>query len=152
MSDTISSKQRSLNMSRIRSRNTLPELRVRSILHRSGFRFRLHQKGLPGKPDIVLRRHKTVVFVHGCFWHQHKGCKRCTTPRTNESYWQAKLEGNIRRDKAHVKQLRSLGWSVLVVWECETKDESRLTRKLRRAMDSNISRKIGSRMKHITLS
>lgn len=135
MSDTVSSKQRSLNMSRIKSRDTIPELRVRSILHRLGFRFRLHQKRLPGKPDVVLKRHKIVVFVHGCFWHQHKGCKRCTRPRSNESYWQPKLEGNIRRDKDHLKQLRDLGWRVLVVWECETKDDTRLTKKLQLEMN-----------------
>ena len=107
-------------MSRIRGKHTTPEKAVRSVLHRMGFRFRLHGKGLPGRPDIVLRKHNTVVFVHGCFWHRHKGCRNCTTPTNRREWWLEKLNGNAARDVIHVKALRKLGWKVLVIWECET--------------------------------
>jgi DNA mismatch endonuclease, patch repair protein len=107
-------------MSRIRGKDTVPEKVVRSILHRLGFRFRLHGKKLPGRPDIVLPKYKTVIFVHGCFWHRHKGCVNCTTPTNRRDWWIAKLEGNAARDKVHRKALRKLGWDSLVVWECET--------------------------------
>lgn len=109
-------------MSRIRSRDTVPEMLVRSALHRSGFRFRLHSKDLPGMPDLVLRKYNTVVFVHGCFWHRHKGCSRCTTPSSNQEYWLPKLSGNAMRDKKNRRALTGLGWNVVVIWECETKD------------------------------
>lgn len=130
MVDSISPEQRSRNMSRIRSRDTAPEKRVRSILHGAGYRFSLHRKDLPGKPDIVLRRHRAVIFVHGCFWHRHQGCKRCTTPTTNAEYWIPKLERNTSRDNQHISDLEKLGWRVLVVWECEARD----TRKLAKAL------------------
>ena len=106
-------------MSRIRSRNTGPEKKVRSILHKIGYRFRLHVKSLPGQPDIVLPRYKKVIFVHGCFWHLHKGCRDGTIPKTEHEKWKTKLERNIKRDKLHVKDLKKLGWKVLILWECE---------------------------------
>ena len=134
MSDTVSKEQRRLNMSRIKSRDTRPEKTVRSAIHRLGFRFRTHSTALPGKPDIVLRKHKTVIFVHGCFWHRHQGCKRCTTPTSNEDYWIPKLCGNVARDKLHKRALTKLGWRVLVIWECETKDVERLIRKMHRLL------------------
>src|SRR5204863_5987926 len=102
-------------MSRIRGKDTTPERRVRSLLHQMGFRFRLHGKKLPGRPDIVLPKHRAVVFVHGCFWHQHKDCKNCTTPTNNRAFWVQKLEGNASRDKLRRHDLRKLGWRVLVV-------------------------------------
>ena len=107
-------------MSRIRGKHTTPEKAVRSLLHRLGYRFRLHGKKLPGKPDIVLPKYKTVIFVHGCFWHRHKGCKNCTTPTNRREWWLAKLNANAARDKVHQRALRKIGWRSIVVWECET--------------------------------
>ena len=120
-------------MSRIRGKNTAPEKIVRSLLHRLGYRFRLHVKTLPGKPDIVLPKYKTVIFVHGCFWHRHKGCKNCTTPTNRQEFWLTKLNGNAVRDKLHQRALRKLGWRVIAIWECETnaKSMSILARKLK---------------------
>lgn len=132
-------------MSRIRSENTKPELIVRSVLHRMGYRFRLNgkvskkinRKGvLPGKPDIVLSKFKTVIFVHGCFWHRHKGCSRCTTPSTNLEYWKKKFLRNVERDRNVQQELKTTGWRVIVIWECETKKhnfgklQDRLTKEL----------------------
>ncbi len=106
-------------MSRIRSENTKPEHIVRSLLHRMGYRFRLHRADLPGRPDIVMPKYKTVIFVHGCFWHQHKGCREGIIPKTKRRYWGSKLRRNVLRDKEHVLALRKMGWRVVVVWECE---------------------------------
>jgi DNA mismatch endonuclease, patch repair protein len=115
------SKSRSRNMSRIRSANTKPELVVRRTLHAMGFRYRLHAQWLPGIPDIVFTKKRKVIFVHGCFWHQHAGCPRAVMPRTNRSYWQPKLAGNVTRDRVVGENLRNVGWKVLVIWECEIK-------------------------------
>jgi DNA mismatch endonuclease, patch repair protein len=120
MRDRLTKARRSWNMGRIRGKNTTPELVVRRLLHRMGYRFRLHGKGLPGRPDIVLKKYRTVVFVHGCFWHQHKGCKNCTTPTNRREWWITKLNGNVARDIAHTEALNKLGWKVIVVWECQT--------------------------------
>lgn len=128
--DHLTSAKRSWNMSRIRSGDTLPEKRVRSTLHRLGYRFRLRQKHLPGKPDIVLPKLRTVIFVHGCFWHRHEGCYKTTTPKTNGEFWQKKFQRNTERDKENMEELISQGWQVLVVWECETEDEDRLKKLL----------------------
>ena len=118
--DSLTKEHRSWNMSRIRSTNTKPEMIVRSFLHRNGFRFRLHVKDLPGHPDIVLPKYKTVIEVRGCFWHRHKGCKKATTPSTNTEFWQAKFKQNIKRDRKHSRELKALGWKLIVVWGCET--------------------------------
>ena len=118
--DNLSKERRSWNMGRIRSDNTAPEIRVRSALHRLGFRFRLHVKALPGKPDIVLPKWKHAVFVHGCFWHRHDGCKCAYTPKTRTEFWEEKFRQNILRDEAALLQLRRMGWEVSIVWECET--------------------------------
>lgn len=118
--DKLSRERRSWNMRRILGKNTGPEVIVRSALHRLGYRFRLHGKKLPGRPDIVLPKYRTVVFVHGCFWHRHRQCKNCTTPTNRRAWWVEKLEGNAARDKVHVRALRKLGWRIVVVWECET--------------------------------
>jgi len=107
-------------MSRISGKNTKPEIIVRSLLHRMGYRFRLHDRKLPGCPDIVLKKYKTVIFVHGCFWHRHKGCKDCTTPTHRREWWLAKLNGNAKRDKRHRRALKKLGWKAIVIWECKT--------------------------------
>ena len=110
-------------MQRVRSNDTTPELVVRSFLFRQGFRFRLHVKNLPGHPDIVLPKYKTVVEVRGCFWHRHPGCRQATTPSTNAEFWQEKFKRNVERDGNTEKQLKELGWNLIVVWECELKKE-----------------------------
>ena len=121
--DRISPEKRSWNMSQIRSNDTTPELMVRSFLHRHGFRFRLHVKKLPGHPDIVLQKYKTVIEVRGCFWHQHKGCKVAHVPGSNTSFWKKKFLRNIERDKKNEAALKKLGWRVLIVWQCELKKD-----------------------------
>lgn len=128
--DDKTEKLRSDNMSRIRSRDTKPEIKVRSLLHQLGYRFRKNVSSLPGKPDIVLRKYRTVGFVHCCFWHQHDGCNRSSLPKSNQEYWKPKLAGNVKRDKRHREDLESLGWKVMDVWECETKDLDSLTVRL----------------------
>jgi DNA mismatch endonuclease, patch repair protein len=131
--DRLTKARRSWNMSRIAGKNTKPELIVRSLLHRMGYRFRLHDRNLPGRPDIVLPKYKTVIFVHGCFWHRHKGCKNCTTPTNRREWWLAKLNGNAERDKRHRRALKKLGWKAIVVWECKAEksgDVSRLADQL----------------------
>ena len=115
------SEQRSRNMSAIKSKNTKPEIAVRKLLHSMGFRFRLHRKDLPGSPDIVLPKYKTVIFVHGCFWHRHENCKYASTPKTRSEFWESKFEGNIKRDKINQTNLIKLGWKIIIVWECELK-------------------------------
>jgi DNA mismatch endonuclease, patch repair protein len=142
MVDSISKDKRSWNMSRIRSKNTKPELIVRSMLHQMGYRFRLHgkvakkyySKGvLPGKPDIVLVKSKTVIFVHGCFWHRHENCKEATVPKTKTDWWITKLNKNVERDKLNRSKLKEMGWEPLIVWECQIKKSniSELKRKLK---------------------
>lgn len=132
--DTLSRERRSWNMSRIRGRNTKPELVVRSILHRLGYRFRLHRRDLPGRPDIILPKHKTVILVHGCFWHRHSRCKYAYTPKSNLPFWQEKFASNIERDRVAVHRLRKLGWRVVVVWECQTAATERLAKRLDKAL------------------
>ena len=120
--DIVSEEQRSYNMSRIRSKDTKPELIVRSMLHRMGYRFTVNgpkNSKLPGKPDIVLPKYRTVISVHGCFWHRHEGCKFATIPKTRTEWWKAKLEGNVERDARNEEALKTLGWRVVVVWTCE---------------------------------
>lgn len=119
MVDFLTAAERSERMSRIRSSNTSPELALRRAIHALGLRFRLHRKDLPGKPDIVFPRHKAVVFVHGCFWHRHDGCKVATTPKSNTQFWVDKFDRNVARDAASQDLLQAAGWKVIVVWECE---------------------------------
>ena len=133
MNDIVSTHKRSLMMSGIRGRDTGPDLRVRRALHRLGYRFRLHRKDLPGSPDVVLPRHKVVIFVHGCFWHFHQGCRLAKMPRSRKELWEPKLLGNRKRDAADVLALREAGWRVLLVWECflrENKDDAALAASL----------------------
>ena len=124
MVDTLTRERRSWNMSRIRDKDTSPEVQFRSLLHRAGFRFRLHAKALPGRPDIVLPKYQTVIFVHGCFWHRHSDCKNATTPSTRREFWQEKFESNVSRDARNVAELEASGWTVLIVWECELKADA----------------------------
>ncbi len=131
--DRLTRERRSWNMSRIKGRDTKPELLVRSILHRLGNRFRLRGTKLPGRPDVVLTCHRTVVLVHGCFWHRHPRCPYAYTPKSNLSFWTRKFQANIDRDKRTLRGLRKLGWKAVVVWECQTADRSALTRQLRKA-------------------
>lgn len=126
----MSREHRSWNMSRIRGKDTRPELRVRSALHRLGYRFRLNRRDLPGKPDIVLPRHQTVIFVHGCFWHRHPGCRFAYTPKSRVEFWQTKFQRNVERHREVEEELQTLGWRVLVVWECETEVDDRLLERL----------------------
>lgn len=118
MADTVDRATRSRMMSAIKGENTLPERTVRSYLHRSGLRFRLHTTDLPGRPDIVLPRWGCVVFIHGCFWHRHSGCRFATTPASNTRFWKTKFDANVERDRRNTAALRRLGWRVIVVWEC----------------------------------
>jgi len=110
-------------MSRIRSKDTAPEVRLRKLLHAAGYRFRLHVPGLPGRPDIVLSKYKTAIFVHGCFWHRHEGCAGATTPKTRVGFWQDKFQRTIERDRQKTIELERAGWSVLTIWECELKSD-----------------------------
>lgn len=128
--DIFSIEKRSEVMARVRSKDTKPELIIRSLLHSLGYRFRLHQAGLPGKPDIVLPKYHSAIFVHGCFWHQHPGCKKATLPQNNASFWREKLEGNKERDLAVIDELQHSGWKVLVLWECEIKDLDRVAQRI----------------------
>ena len=121
MPERLTKEERSRNMSLVPNKNTKPELIVRRFLHKNGFRFRLHRKDMPGHPDIVLPKYKTVIFVHGCFWHRHEGCRRCTTPVGNADFWQKKFAVNVARDKQVCKNLKESGWRVIVIWECEVK-------------------------------
>ena len=130
MTDTISPEKRSWVMSRVTSKNTSPEKRVRSMLHKMGYRFRLHYGKLPGKPDIVLPKHSLAIFVHGCFWHRHPGCPANRTPKSNVDFWTAKFERNVERDKKNQAELKALGWRVEVIWECETKNDETLRRRI----------------------
>ncbi|MBN1518271.1 DNA mismatch endonuclease Vsr [Candidatus Sumerlaeota bacterium] len=130
--DKISPKRRSENMRQIRSKDTKPEMVVRRLIFSMGFRYRLHRKNLPGKPDLVFAGKKKVIFVHGCFWHQHhlKTCLDSRMPKSNQEYWKPKLMRNVERDKANRKALKKIGWSVLVVWECEIKKCDKLRARL----------------------
>ena len=117
------SEQRSRNMSAIKSKNTKPEITLRKLLHSMGYRFRLHRKDLPGSPDIVLPKYKTVIFVHGCFWHRHENCKYATTPKTRKEFWEKKFRENINRDNLNQANLSLKGWKIIIIWECQLKGD-----------------------------
>ena len=123
--DKLTKEKRSWNMSRIRGKDTKPEKIVRSALHKNGYRFRLNRKDLPGKPDIVLPKYKSVILVHGCFWHRHPRCKFAYNPKSRETFWQKKFSENVERDRFVKKELRKEGWKVIVVWECELKNDKK---------------------------
>lgn len=134
MTDHLTKKHRSWNMSRIRSKDTTPEKAVRKALTKLGWHYRLHSSKLWGKPDIVIPQIDTVLFINGCFWHQHKGCKRQTMPKVNLGYWRSKLKRNIEKQKKDIIQLKKGGWKVDIIWECETKDNKGLTQKLKKIL------------------
>lgn len=131
---------RSRLMSRVKGQNTKPERIVRSVLHRSGYRFRLHAKDLPGRPDIVFRKRRKVIFVHGCFWHRHVGCPKTSDPKRRAEFWQAKFAANVSRDQRNIAELRNSGWTAMIVWECETAD----TRALQLALSDFLGPSRGS--------
>jgi len=136
MVDVHNKQQRSFNMSQIRSKDTSPEIVVRSIVHRMGYRYALHRSDLPGHPDIVLVRHKKIIFVHGCFWHMHHCRYGKVKPATNKKFWQDKRQGNVERDKRNLKKLRNEGWKILVVWECQIRHLQKLAKTLQRFLSS----------------
>ncbi len=133
--DRLTKEHRSWNMSRIKGKNTKPELIVRKMMHGMGYRFRLHRQDLPGCPDIVLPKYGTVIFVHGCYWHRHKGCRLAYIPKTRVEFWTKKFEGNVKRDRKHRVELKKLGWNVGVIWECETQDHDILYGCIENIMD-----------------
>jgi DNA mismatch endonuclease (patch repair protein) len=135
MADVLTPEQRSRCMAAIRGKDTKPEMIVRSLTHRMGYRFRLHRKGLAGKPDLVFPGRRKVVFVHGCFWHQHPRCRYATRPATRPEFWAAKLDGNRERDWRVCRTLRRQGWEVLVVWECQTRHLARLEKRIKKYLD-----------------
>lgn len=128
MVDTLSPEERSERMSRVRGKDSAPEMRLRRIVHGSGFRYRLHVKNLPGSPDMVFPKRKAVVFMHGCFWHRHEGCKLARLPKSRLGFWVEKLEANRQRDKRNQGLLMEMGWRVLVVWECQLRDTVAISR------------------------
>lgn len=137
MTDSLSKDKRSWNMSRIRSKDTRPEKVVRSLLHRMGYRFRLHVKSLPGTPDIVLPKFKTVIFVHGCFWHRHPGCRFAYTPKSRVDFWMKKFEQNVKSHEKATGELKDQGWRTFVIWECELSGLDSLGRKLSNLLCEN---------------
>lgn len=132
--DPLTPSERSKRMSRIRNADTKPEMIVRRIVHAMGYRYRLHAPDLPGRPDLVFRPRQKVIFVHGCFWHQH-GCRQYRQPRTKRSFWEPKLEGNKDRDKRNQNKLSEMGWKFLVIWECELQDKGKLRKRINEFLD-----------------
>lgn len=130
--DPLTARQRSELMSRIRSKDTKPEMLVRRLVHGMGYRYRLHAKELPGRPDLVFRPRRKAIFVHGCFWHRHVGCPANRLPTTRREFWRNKLDGNVRRDRRNEAALEEMGWRVLIIWECQTKDLDRVAEAVRR--------------------
>jgi DNA mismatch endonuclease Vsr len=139
MTDTLSKERRSANMRAVRTRNTRPEILVRRIARKLRHRMRLHPRNLPGKPDLTFPGIRKAVFVHGCFWHQHEGCRRATMPTTNRRFWRTKLRRNAVRDIEQLAAIRKLGWRAMVIWECEIKNEKRLAARLRRFLGGRVS-------------
>lgn len=132
MTAPITSKERSRLMARVRTRNTGPEIAVRGVLREMGYRVRGHRRDLPGTPDVVIARRRIAIFVHGCFWHLHRGCRKAALPRTRTEWWRTKLEGNVRRDRRVIRTLKKMSWRPLVIWECEVPDRLGVTNKIRK--------------------
>lgn len=134
--DTLTPRQRSARMALVRGRDTKPELLVRRLVHRLGYRYRLHRRDLPGTPDLVFAGRSKVIFVHGCFWHRHEGCVLARLPKSRRGFWVPKLTANAERDARNARALRRLGWRVLTVWECQARDTPRLENRIRRFLDA----------------
>ena len=126
-------------MGRVKNKDTKPEVHVRSIVHRMGFRFRKNKKNLPGHPDIVLPKYRKIIFIHGCFWHGHKNCKRAKRPSSNSKFWDTKLNRNIERDKINIAKLSSMGWHTMVIWQCQVKDEEHLKERIKEFITSDFT-------------
>lgn len=136
MTDTLTAEERSERMRRVRAADTKPEMVVRRLIHGMGYRYRLHGKDLPGKPDIVFRGRKKVIFVHGCFWHRHSNCNLARIPKSRRDFWVPKLEGNRKRDLRNQRALSAMGWKYLVIWECEIRDREAVAEKVRRFLEN----------------
>lgn len=141
MNDIFSKTKRSEIMSKIRSKNTRPEKKIRSLLHQKGFRFKLHEKSLPGKPDIVLPKWNSIIEIRGCFWHPHKGCKLFKMPSTNRNFWTEKFKKNINRDRVNDKKIKKLGWRLFILRECQTKNKENLLKTFTRLHNQLLSKK-----------
>lgn len=139
MTDIVDSRRRSEMMAGIKARDTVPEIAVRCIAHKMGLRFRLHRKELPGRPDLVFPKHRLAVFVHGCFWHRHEGCRYAYTPKSRVAFWTEKFAGNVARDKRNEEALHDLGWKILVIWECETRDDETVRRHLEDSIKQSVA-------------
>lgn len=137
--DRLTPERRSWLMSRVASKNSVAEMRVRQAAHAVGLRFRLHRRDLPGTPDLVFPRHRIILFVHGCFWHRHPGCRMATTPKSHVQFWQEKFERNVERDRSNMLELKALGWHPKVIWECETKKPDVLAKLLRKIFQQRLS-------------
>ncbi len=135
--DPLTPDERSRRMSLVRSKDTKPEMRVRRLTHALGYRYRLHRRDLPGNPDMVFPSRKKIIFVHGCFWHRHRGCPRCRLPKTRVGFWKTKLEKNKARDIKNRRELKRLGWNVLVLWECQTEEASSLKKRIVDFLEEN---------------
>ena len=133
--DTLTPQERSERMARVKGRDTKPEMKVRRLVHGLGYRYRLRSKDIPGRPDLVFRSRRKVIFVHGCFWHRHERCKLARLPKSRLDFWKTKLEGNRRRDKKQQAALRKRGWDVMIVWECELRDLDDLAKRVRGFLD-----------------
>ena len=145
MTDTLSIAERSRLMAKIKGKNTAPERAVRSLLHRAGYRFRIHVRGLPGTPDVVLPKYRAVVFVHGCFWHRHRNCKIATMPQSHKKFWSEKFARNVANDARHRRKLRRLGWRVVTVWSCQLRHPERVLAKIEKALKPQSRRAAGNR-------
>ena len=130
MTDHVDAQKRSAIMAAVHAKNTKPEMAVRKLVHAMGYRYRLHKKEIVGRPDLVFARRRKIIFVHGCFWHRHEGCKKASTPKTRPEFWQEKFDANVARDEQTERTLVGEGWKVLTIWQCELNDTERLTRRL----------------------
>ena len=148
MADNVSQEVRSQIMAQVKSKGMKPEMRVRRLLHGLGYRYRLHRKDLPGKPDLVFPRRRKVVFVNGCFWHNHEGCSRVRIPSTNRDYWVSKLERNSNRDKLNICLLEGSGWNVMVIWECQLRDMAAASNLLTGFLENGDQYTIGAKHEH----
>jgi DNA mismatch endonuclease (patch repair protein) len=137
MADVLTPEERSAVMSRVKGKDTKPEMTVRRLIHGMGYRYRLHRRDLPGTPDLTFASRRKVIFVHGCFWHRHDGCPLARMPKSRLDFWRPKLEGNKKRDERNIQELRSAGWQVLVIWECQLKDMGELEKMIRSFLDGS---------------